>query len=52
MKLNMTDSNKSRHRTAFTVSIEAKRGVTTGISAQIEPRLKVAVSSKSKPSDL
>ena len=35
MKLKlMTDSNKSRHRTAFTVSIEAKDGITTGISAK------------------
>ena len=30
----MTDQNLSRHRTAFTVSIEAKK-VTTGISAKI-----------------
>ena len=30
----MTDDNHSRHRTAFTVSIEAKKGVTTGISAK------------------
>jgi len=54
MKLKlMTDSNKSRHRTAFTVSIEAKKGVTTGISAQDRSQtIKVAVSSKSKPSDL
>ena len=54
MKLKlMTDSNKSRHRTAFTVSIEAKKGVTTGISAQDRSQtIKVAVSSHSKPSDL
>ena len=30
----MSSSNSSRHETAFTVSIEAKEGVTTGISAQ------------------
>ena len=30
----MSPVNKSRHQTAFTVSIEAKRGVTTGISAK------------------
>ena len=30
----MTDSNESNNKTAFTVSIEAKEGITTGISAQ------------------
>jgi 3,4-dihydroxy 2-butanone 4-phosphate synthase/GTP cyclohydrolase II len=30
----MTDENTSAFGTAFTVSIEAKKGVTTGISAQ------------------
>ena len=29
----MSNDNKSRHQTAFTTSIEARRGVTTGISA-------------------
>jgi len=29
----MTSANQSRHQTAFTVSIEAREGVTTGISA-------------------
>jgi 3,4-dihydroxy 2-butanone 4-phosphate synthase/GTP cyclohydrolase II len=29
----MASANKSRHQTAFTVSIEAREGVTTGISA-------------------
>ncbi len=29
----MSNNNQSRHRTAFTVSIEAKHGITTGISA-------------------
>src|SRR3982751_6037332 len=29
----MTDNNESRFETAFTVSIEAREGVTTGISA-------------------
>jgi 3,4-dihydroxy 2-butanone 4-phosphate synthase/GTP cyclohydrolase II len=29
----MSQNNKSRHGTAFTVSIEAKEGITTGISA-------------------
>jgi len=54
MKLKlMTDSNKSRHRTAFTVSIEARKGVTTGISAKDRATtIKVAVSPNSKPNDL
>lgn len=30
----MVDSNTARHRTAFTVSVDAVRGTTTGISAQ------------------
>ncbi len=30
----MTENNRSPHATAFTVSIEAREGVTTGISAQ------------------
>lgn len=29
----MTQRNQSRHETAFTISIEAREGVTTGISA-------------------
>ena len=41
----MTDNNLSRHRTAFTVSIEAKRGITTGISAKDRAEtIRVAVS--------
>lgn len=31
----MVDSNRSRYSTAFTVSIEAREGVTTGVSADI-----------------
>ena len=39
----MSSINKSRMQTAFTISIEAKRGVTTGISAQDRARtIKVA----------
>jgi 3,4-dihydroxy 2-butanone 4-phosphate synthase/GTP cyclohydrolase II len=34
----MSQSNGSRHETAFTVSIEAREGVTTGISAADRPR--------------
>ncbi len=49
----MTDNNLSRHRTAFTVSIEAKRGITTGISAKDRAEtVRVAVSQNSRPSDL
>ena len=49
MKLKlMTDSNQSRHRTAFTVSI-GEKGVTTGISAKDRAQtVKVAVSKNSK----
>ncbi len=38
----MSSQNSSRHETAFTVSIEAREGVTTGISAQ-DRALTVAV---------
>ena len=49
----MTDSNQSRHRTAFTVSIESKSGVTTGISAKDRARtIKVAVAANTKPNDI
>ena len=35
----MSPINQSRNKTAFTVSIEAKKGITTGISAKIELEL-------------
>ena len=39
----MSPINESRNKTAFTVSIEAKRGITTGISAKDRARtIKVA----------
>ena len=39
----MSPINESRNQTAFTISIEAKKGVTTGISAQDRSRtIKVA----------
>ena len=45
----MSQINKSRMQTAFTVSIEAKKGVSTGVSALIEPKtIKVAINPKSK----
>lgn len=49
----MTDHNTSRNRTAFTVSIEAKEGVTTGVSASDRIRtVRAAVSKTAKPGDL
>jgi 3,4-dihydroxy 2-butanone 4-phosphate synthase/GTP cyclohydrolase II len=45
--------NTARFGTAFTVSIEAKEGVTTGISAHDRCKtIKVAIDPKTKPSDL
>lgn len=49
----MGRGDNSRHRTAFTVSIEAKEGVTTGISAADRARtVAVAVDPKSGPNDI
>lgn len=49
----MTTSNRSPKQTAFTVSIEAREGVTTGISAADRARtIQVAVDPASKPHDL
>jgi 3,4-dihydroxy 2-butanone 4-phosphate synthase/GTP cyclohydrolase II len=49
----MTQSNRSRTGTAFTVSIEAATGVTTGISAADRARtIAVAIDSQSQPHDL
>ena len=49
----MSAVNKARMQTAFTVSIEAKRGITTGISAFDRAKtIKVAVNSKSKKKDI
>ena len=49
----MARSNKSSHGTAFTVSIEAAEGVTTGISAADRARtVEVAVARQAKPSDI
>ena len=42
----MSPINKSRHQTAFTVSIEAKKGVTTGISAKDRSKTIKIVSKK------
>jgi 3,4-dihydroxy 2-butanone 4-phosphate synthase / GTP cyclohydrolase II len=49
----MTDDNTSSFGTAFTVSIEAKKGVTTGISAADRARTIVtAIDPKTQPEDL
>ena len=49
----MSPVNKSRHQTAFTVSIEAKKGVTTGISASDRSKtIKVATKKNVKKNDI
>tara|TARA_B100000963_G_scaffold27838_1_gene20683 strand:- start:257 stop:1312 length:1056 start_codon:yes stop_codon:yes gene_type:complete len=49
----MSSINKSRMQTAFTISIEAKKGVTTGISAQDRAKtIKTAINPKVKKSDV
>jgi 3,4-dihydroxy 2-butanone 4-phosphate synthase/GTP cyclohydrolase II len=49
----MTDDNTSPFGTAFTVSIEAKRGVTTGISAADRARtILTAIDPRTRPEDL
>lgn len=49
----MAQNNKSPYGTAFTVSIEAACGVSTGISAQDRAHtIKVAIAPESRPSDI
>ena len=49
----MSPINKSRHQTAFTVSIEAKSGITTGISAQDRSRtIKIATKANVKKKEI
>ena len=49
----MTNNNKAANRTAFTVSIEAAKGITTGISAADRAHtIKTAVDNKSVASDI
>ena len=43
----MSPVNQSRNKTAFTISIEAKKGITTGISAKDRART-IKVASKKK----
>jgi 3,4-dihydroxy 2-butanone 4-phosphate synthase/GTP cyclohydrolase II len=49
----MSPINKSRMQTAFTVSIESKKGITTGISAQDRARtVKTAINPKTRKNDI
>jgi len=49
----MVQRNTSRFETAFTVSIDAKRGITTGISAYDRSRtIQLCVDEKTRPEDL
>ena len=49
----MSSQNASRHQTAFTVSIEARTGVTTGISASDRARtIKTAINPRSSKRDI
>jgi 3,4-dihydroxy 2-butanone 4-phosphate synthase/GTP cyclohydrolase II len=49
----MAAANSSRHETAFTVSIEAREGVTTGISAHDRARtVAVAIDARTGPQDI
>src|SRR3954469_17703051 len=49
----MTRTNRSRNETAFTVSIEAKEGITTGISAAARARtIAVAIDASNGPDGL
>ena len=49
----MSPNNKSRMQTAFTVSIEAKKGITTGISAHDRAKtIKTAINIKAQKNDI
>ena len=49
----MVDDNTSKNQTAFTISIEAKEGVTTGVSAADRIQtIKTAIAQDAKPEDL
>ena len=49
----MAQQNGTRHQTAFTVSIEAREGVTTGISAADRARtIQAAIDPKAGPDDI
>ncbi|HEY4785713.1 MAG TPA: 3,4-dihydroxy-2-butanone-4-phosphate synthase [Bacteroidales bacterium] len=49
----MVSENTSKNQTAFTISIEAKNGITTGVSAKDRlTTIKTAISRNAKPEDL
>ena len=49
----MSRANKSRMQTAFTISIEARKGITTGISAYDRAKtIKVAIKKNAKKNDI
>jgi len=49
----MVSNNSSKNQTAFTISIEAKEGVTTGVSAADRVQtIRVATAKDAKPEDL
>lgn len=49
----MVEKNSSHYQTAFTVTIEAAEGVTTGVSAADRlTTIRAAIADKAKPSDL
>ncbi|SIO63394.1 3,4-dihydroxy-2-butanone-4-phosphate synthase [Paraburkholderia phenazinium] len=49
----MATRNESRHGTAFTVSIEAREGVTTGVSAADRvTTIRAAIAENAKPTDI
>ncbi|UJR80478.1 3,4-dihydroxy-2-butanone-4-phosphate synthase [Sandaracinus amylolyticus] len=49
----MVDDNQSQRSTAFTISIEARHGVSTGISAADRAHtIKVAIAEDARPSDI
>jgi 3,4-dihydroxy 2-butanone 4-phosphate synthase/GTP cyclohydrolase II len=49
----MTHDNRSPHGTAFTVSVDARRGISTGISARERAHtVRVAVAADTQPDDL
>ena len=49
----MPQQNVSRKKTAFTVSIEAKKGISTGISAKDRAKtIQVAINKKNGPNDI
>ena len=49
----MAPVNQSRNKTAFTISIEAKKGITTGISTKDRARtIKVAIKRNANKKDI